>query len=539
MKNLVMTVYLLLTGYMAFTQNTKDSVAARLDRVLDNRPSYIAGKEQKILTLKQMLSISNLLPQQVYDINNKLYNEYKKYRSDSAAFYVLKNREIADRLGNLKLRDKADIQLASLYSTAGLYIESKNLLDNIDRSSLPAELLPDYYQCYSEFCSHYGQSNNYTVYYHKSELYGDSLLMVLDPQSLEYQISRAAKLLYRRQNAEAERSLLSLLDKTTDKNPERAMIAYLLGRMYEGNPELQKKYFSISAITDIENSIKDNASLQCLALAYYKTGDIDRAFKFIEAAINDAIFCNVRYRTLEGSSFYPIITVAFQEKERKQKAELRLYLILISILSVFLIGGIIYVYKQMKRLSKIRKELYSTNQKLSKLNSDLHHANDNLYESNHIKEEYIAHFFDLCSAYIDKLENYRKFLNKKASNNQIDELYKALRSTGVAENELEELYKNFDTIFLNLYPTFVRDFNVLLSPGGQILPRQGEMLNTELRIFALIRLGITDSVKIAGFLRYSLRTVYNYRTKVRNKAVVCRDEFEEMVKEIGTLKTNR
>jgi DNA-binding CsgD family transcriptional regulator len=537
LKTIVLTVFLALAGQFAFSITHVDSLYKRLDKVMDNRQLYMANKEEKIQAIKQLLSIGNLSPQQTYDINLKLCYEYKKYKSDSAVFYILKNVQIAKDLGSQYMRHKAEIELAWLYSTEGLYIESKNLLDNINRIALDPKLLPDYYECYNEFCSHYGQSNNNNLYYTKSELYRDSLLMVLDPGSLKYQITHAENMFFKGKRKDAEVALLSLLDKTTDKDPERAVIAYLLGRMYmnDENSDLQKQYFAISAITDVENSIKDNASLQSLALTFYKAGDIDQAFRFIEAAVSDALFCNVRYRTVEGSSFYPIINASFQEKEKKQKMEFRLYLILISILSLFLIAGIIYTYKQMKRVSKIRGELFRTNEQLSKLNNELQQANDNLSESNHIKEEYIAHFFDLCSTYIDKLENYRKSLHKKAANNQLDELFKTLKSTSIVETELEELYKNFDTIFLNLYPTFVRDFNVLLVTEERIHPRHGELLNTELRIFALIRLGITDSVKIASFLRYSLRTVYNYRTKVRNKAV-SRDSFEEMVKEIGTLK---
>lgn len=537
MKNILLTAVLLLSGYAAFSIANVDSLYKRLDKVMDNRQLYMANKEEKIQGIKQLLHIGNLSPQQTYDINLKLCYEYKKYKSDSAVFYILKNVQIGKDLANQYLRNKAEIELAWLYSTAGLYIESKNLLDNIDRRTMDPRLLADYYECYNEFCSHYGQSNNNILYYAKSELYRDSLLKVVNPASLEYQIVSAENILYKGKRREAETALLSLLEKTTDKNPERAVIAYLLGRMYmdEKKMDLQKKYFAVSAITDIENSIKDNASLQSLALTFYKENDIDQAFRFIEAAVNDALFCNVRYRTVEGSSFYPIINASFQEKEKKQKMEFRLYLILISIMSLFLIAGIIYTYKQMKRVSKIRRELFKTNEKLSKLNYQLQQTNDNLSESNHIKEEYIAHFFDLCSTYIDKLENYRKSLQKKASNNQLEDLFKTLKSTSIVETELEELYKNFDTVFLNLYPTFVRDFNVLLVTEERIQPRQGELLNTELRIFALIRLGITDSVKIASFLRYSLRTVYNYRTKVRNKAIA-RESFEEMVKEIGTLK---
>lgn len=200
----------------------------------------------------------------------------------------------------------------------------------------------------------------------------------------------------------------------------------------------------------------------------------------------------------------------------------------------------------MKRVSRIRKELYRANVKLIDLNQgitdtnkQLKEVNIQLSESNHIKEEYIAHFFDLCSTYITKLEDYRKSLNKKAANNQLDDLFKTLKSTAFVDNELEELYKNFDNIFLSLYPTFVEDFNTLLISEEQIVLKPGELLNTELRIFALIRLGITDSVKIASFLRYSLSTIYNYRTKARNKAAVSRDEFENLVMRIGIIQKNR
>lgn len=233
-------------------------------------------------------------------------------------------------------------------------------------------------------------------------------------------------------------------------------------------------------------------------------------------------------------------------KEYKQKSELKRFLIFTSILVLCLVVAVIYVYKQMKRVSRIRKELYRANVKLIDMNEDMTNTNSQLNdvnlqlsEANHIKEEYIAHFFDLCSTYVGKLEDYRKSLNKKAANNQLDELFKMLKSTTIVDNELEELYKQFDNIFLNLYPGFVEGFNSLLIKEEQVQLKPGELLNTELRIFALIRLGITDSVKIAGFLRYSLSTIYNYRTKARNKAAVSRDEFENQVMKIGIIQKIR
>ncbi|MGK6350555.1 DUF6377 domain-containing protein [Parapedobacter sp. DT-150] len=531
-------LFLPLIAAVVHPASANDSILVYLQQVMHNRALYDTLKNEKIATLKQRLQSSEPSLANQYGIHRQLIEAYKKYRVDSAIFYAQQNQEIADALANPRYKNETAIQLAWLYSSGGRYIESEELLENIDRTALSKQLLPDYYETYMTFCSRYGQSNGNVSYYQRSEHYRDSLLAVIDPASLRYRITAATRTLYQGQQQQAETELLALLDNTTDKQPERALIAYLLGVIgkAKGDIDQQLTYFAISAIADMVNSIKDNASLQGLALTYYDMGDITQAYRFMEAAINDAIFCNVRYRTVESTTYYPIINASFRALEQEQKAELRLYLLLISLLSVGLIIGIVYSYIQMKRLAKTRKALYHTNQQLNDLNQALKDANDNLFEANHIKEEYIAHFFDICSANIEKLEDYRKSLHKKAVNKQYDALLAALKSTDLAENELAELYHNFDTIFLNLYPTFVPEFNSLLLPDEQILPKHGELLNTELRIFALVRLGITDSVKIASFLRYSLRTVYNYRTKIRHKAIVSREAFEAQVRQIGTLR---
>ncbi|MFV0330684.1 MAG: DUF6377 domain-containing protein [Dysgonomonas sp.] len=548
MKRITLTLLICFMPLLSFGKNDQDTLFVWLNKEINNKDFYVKKKEQKINSLQQLLHTQNLPKNQEYEINSKLAKEYRKYIIDSAIYYMEKNKKIAKDIGDINLRDETNLNLCLLYSATGMYIESKEILNQIDRKSLSKELLPLYFETYSQFYGHYAQSNNRHTYFQLNEAYRDSLLTTLDPNSIKYQITYAEKILYQGQLEIAGNRLLTLLNKIPQDDPDYALVTYLLGNVYKNKHDSisQKKYYALSAITDIKNAIKDNASMQSLALTYYESGDIDQAYRFTKSAIEDAVFCNVRFRTIEISEFYSIINTTYQAKEAKQKSELKLYLILISILSLFLIVAVIYVYKQMKRVSKIRKELYRTNVKLTDLNEGISNTNNQLYkvnselsESNHIKEEYIAHFFDLCSAYITKLEDYRKALNKKAANNQLDELFKMLKSTTMVDNELEELYKKFDNIFLSLYPTFVEDFNSLLISEEQVLPKQGELLNTELRIFALIRLGITDSVKIAGFLRYSLSTIYNYRTKARNKAAVSRDEFENMVMKIGVIQKNR
>ena len=529
-------------NFVAAAENN-NPIFKELLSAIKNKKEYELVKDKKIGDLKKLLSGELSLTQE-YEINSKLYKEYRKFKLDSAVYFIKKNHRTALILKDNYLEDLAKLQLANLYSSSGRYRESEETLKAINRNKLAKNLYSDYYEVYSQFFEHYATNNFNPEYAKFIGIYRDSLLSVLDQNSIKFKIARAQKDIAENNSDKAQNNLSTLLKNLKSKDQDYAMVAYLLGDTYQSqkDTETAKKYYLISATTDIKNAIKDNASVQNLALIYYEMGDVDTAFTFTKSAIEDAIFCNVKFRTVQMSEFYSIINTAYLEKEAKRKSELQLYLILISILSLFLIIAVIYVYKQMKRVSKIKEELHKTGQKLAALNQEIIKANQDLEdrnlqlsESNHIKEEYIAHFFDLCSTYINKLENYRKTLNKKASEKKLEDLFKMLKSNTIVETELEELYLNFDTIFLNLYPTFVKDFNSLLINDEQIILKPNELLNTELRIFALVRLGINDSVKIAAFLRYSLSTIYNYRTKARNKAAVSRDEFEILVSKIGNL----
>ncbi|MDR6762253.1 hypothetical protein J2Y38_002464 [Flavobacterium sp. 2755] len=543
MKNPLLLLFIVLMSFPVFASESTDDIIDKLNLALKNKQHYVRLKEERILNFKKIKS-EDLTKEQEYNYNKTLYTEYQKFNSDSAILYVKKNLKIASELHDKDLADLANLQLVTLYSSSGKYRESEAILKSIDKNKLSKSLLPNYYVSYREFFEHYAANSYSKEYLQQIQKYRDSLLMVLDPKSINYQINKIQHDVYHKKIVSAQKQLMNLLKNTSEDDSQYAMITYLLGSIYEHTHqlELRKKYYALSATADIKNANKDNASLQELALVFYEIEDVDMAYKLTQSAIEDALYCNVQFRTLLMSEVYSIINTVYLEKEAKRKTELQLYLICISLLSVFLIIAVIYVYKQMKKVSRIRGELYETSQKLAELNQDITETNNQLQErnaqlseSNHIKEEYIAHFFSLCSTYINKLENYRIILNKKATAKQFDEIYKMLKSTTLVDTELEELYKNFDIIFLNLYPTFVKDFNALLIKEEQIVLKQGELLNTELRIFALIRLGINDSVKIAAFLRYSLSTIYNYRTRARNKAAVSRNDFEEMVMKIGLI----
>lgn len=513
-----------------------DSVERALNTALEQKSTFERMKLKRIYVLKESLNKTNTTASR-YEIHQQLYLEFKTYQIDSALLYVQHNLQLAKELKDHYKQAQSQIQMAGLLSSAGRFIESRDLLKNLKREQLVGNLLADYYETSTNFYSQYGQSTNYNQYFIQSEIYRDSLLSVLPKNSLTYRINHATQYLFSAEVDFAEVELKKLLQEIKEPQHERAVITYLLGLIYKnkGHKDKQVYYFSLSAITDLKNSVRDNASLQSLALIYFERDNIDKAYQFIQQAMQDALFCNVRFRTIENSSFYPIINSAFQEKELASKNQLRYFLYTISVMSVLLLFVLIVVYMQMKRLKHIRKDLKIANEELHQLNNQLLDVNDDLRESNHIKEEYMAQFFEICSSYIDKLDHNRKGILKKLSNKQFEELSRELKSQDIINTELEDLYHNFDVIFLNLYPSFINDFNKLLKPEEQITLKPDELLNNELRIFALIRLGISDSNKIARFLRYSLRTVYNYRVKVKNKVIGSKEDFDERIKEIGNI----
>jgi acyl carrier protein phosphodiesterase len=521
---------------------------------MNNKEVYVIEKERRISGIKNMLTIRDLTDNQRYTIYNKLYDEYYPYKVDSAIYYQELNLKLAGKYNHLEHKYTTLLNLSFSYWIKGRFFESMHIMDNLDRKlfdRLPEWLLFEYYEAYERLYMYYAstEGNNVNQYYRQSNLYRDSLLQLVQPNMLKYNILTAEKQRDENNTGEAKKLLIKSLENIKSENHDKAIVANILANIYkkEGNVEMQKKYYAISAICDIKNAVKENTSMMALALLLYSEGSIDEAYKCIKFSMDDAVFCNAYFRTYELSKIFPIIDSAYQEKTEKQKSELQKYLLLVSVLSVFLIFAMIYVYRQMKRIAKIRKELHQTNVKLNILNTDLQQSNTKLQElngqlstinqrlteTNRVKEAYLGKFIDLCSSYIEKLDNYRRSLNKIANSGKIEELLRSLKSSQFIEDELSDFYTNFDETFLRIYPTFITDFNSLFPEEEKQVSKQGELLNTELRICALIRLGINDSAQIAVFLRYSITTIYTYRSKLKNKSLYP-ENFEERIMRIGS-----
>lgn len=547
MKRSTILIIFIFYTIFSFAGQRLDSLLNVLDKTINEHRQYVELRENRIQQLKALLSRNNLSLDDVYSLNKQLYNEYKAYVCDSTISYLNCNLDIAEKMNDTDKVVETKLLLSYLFASSGMYKESIDILNSIKRNMLKSSFLEDYYLCYDHV---YGELSFYThdkrssaKYSDISWKYKDSLYAILDKESELYLNMKETR---QRDFGEPQKALetnMKRLQRVEFGTPEYALVTFHRALDYsklEDN-EQRKIYLALSAISDLHSAIKDNASLWELANLIYKDGDVDRSYKYIRHSLDDANFFNARLRNFQISGILSIIDKTYQMKSEKQKDELRFYLILISLLSVLLIAAIVYIYKQMNKLSVARNNLQDVNgqlnilnRELSEMNEQLKSANLDLSESNHVKEEYIGHFLSLCSTYIDKLESFRKMVTKKLTTGQVAELLKITKSTDIQENELKEFYANFDNTFLHLYPSFVEDFNSLLIDGEKIVLKKGELMNTELRIFALIRLGIDDSSKIADFLRYSVNTIYNYRAKVKNKAKVSREDFESLVMRIGS-----
>lgn len=305
---------------------------------------------------------------------------------------------------------------------------------------------------------------------------------------------------------------------------QKVYIYYTLSEAYGMKKDSEKEvyYLILTAIADLESSVREYASLQKLAHLMYELGDIDRAYKYLSCSMEDAVACNARLRFIEVTEFFPIIDKAYKLKEEKEQAVSRAMLISVSMLSLFLLIAIFFLYRWMKKLSAMRRDLSLANRQMLAVNKELE-------QTGKIKEVYIARYLDRCVNYLDKLETYRRSLAKLAMASRIEDLFKAIKSEQFIKDERNEFYNEFDKSFLKLFPNFISAFNDLLVEEGRIYPKSDELLTTELRIFALIRLGVVDSNKIAHFLGYSLATIYNYRSRMRNRAAGDKDRFEQDV----------
>ncbi len=508
-----------------------DTLYRRLEYALEHRSEYMQRKENRIDLLKRQLQGEHS-SEKAFRLYDSIYQEYYIYKFDSAMVYVDRAEQLATEQGNAYYYNLFAVFRAYLLSTTGYFSEAAATLKRVDQSVFDRRLRKEYYQAcqwaYNVWAEYSGDKVYAPRYRKEAALYADSLLGVLEPGTREYEYSQAENAKLADKWDVAEKHYFQALKGLPVDTRLYACVTCGLALNYaeKGDDESYEKYLILSAISDQLCPLKENLSMQELALHIYKTreADVDQANRYLNYAMEDALFYNNRLRLLEIARKFPQIVVAYQQQNKEKSQRLSLALVFVCILSVGLLFSLLYIYKQIRQLHARRKELLDVNNQLKELNRKL-------MDTNHIREDYVSLFLDLCAAYIDKLNKYQELVKRKVKAKQMDDLLKLAYSSKMSEMDAKEFFVNFDTAFLAIYPNFIEEFNALLREGEQIVPKKGEILNTELRIFALIRMGIKDSSKIATLLFYSPQTIYNYRSAVKNRALV-RDDFERQVEKL-------
>ena len=512
-----------------------------LDRIVDDSSRYKEAKQKKISD-----KLSSLRPEDSdtyrYGIYDEVYREYYQYNLDSAMTYAKKKLVIAQNTDSYRIKTDAVLDLAERYVLSGMYAETLHILDTLETDRLDSTLMVEYFHVcqslYEDLSSTSDDPDLKIKYWNMKNRYRDLRLEYLP----EGDIARLFVLSeMSRESGTGENMLPEIkawIQSPDTDNHNKAMLCYIAAHIYKaiGDRENELLYYILSARNDLTAPVNDYMSLHELAARLYADGEIERAYRYITRSVQDAMVAQSRLNITSINSVLPTISASYDTLMQRKNRQLIYLLFGISILTVLLVLAASASITSRNRALIAEKKTREKNELLKKANDNLQKYISMLQEANQIKESYLSRYMDMCVEYIEGLERYRSQLRQTAKSGGFEKIMENLRSGNYIKKELQEFYSQFDSTFLSLFPDFVEQFNMLLKPECRIEDRSSEkVLSTELRVMALIRLGVHDSAKISRFLRRSISTVYNYRAKMRNSALSDRDDLEKQVMSIGRL----
>ena len=532
-----------LIGYSAFsaakTDKAKtDSLLAQLKIELSRKKIYDDQKELRIKNLKAKLeTIAETDFNTQYNICSKLYEEYKVYQFDSAYVYTQKLAKISKLTNNPVRFNESKIKVSFLLLSAGMFKETFECLNQVHTQLLDNASKLEYYSIKSRAYSDLAQYNNDKNYapFDQNEAikYIDSAIVLAKPNSFEQLYHLGNKQVITGQLVQPSPYYIRLLDHYRLSAHQRAMVATALSVFYEGpfQTETRMNLMAIGAINDIRSSTKETTAIFKLGQQLYLEGNVKDSYIFIQQAMDDAQYYGARLRKIKIGAVLPLVAaqkIILTENEKNkiesEKNRFLIYILLIAVVAILITLVSFIVFIQLKRL-KVKERI------IEEKNVQLEKTNDKLIEDTHIKEEYIGYFFNVISGYILKLEKLKRNVERKLMIKKYDDILVSFNEINI-KKERETLFYTFDHIFLKIFPNFINTFNSLLKKEDQIWPRDHEVLNTDLRIFALMRLGINDIETIANILEYSANTIYVYKMRIKAKALVPSDQFDQKIMSI-------
>jgi hypothetical protein len=525
-----------------------------LDQTIASRGEFIKAKEDKIALLKQQAKAerdSNMLLRLYTDI----YTEYHVFKFDSAMCYAEKGYQLALQQHNQNYINRFQVHRSELLSISGLYSEALDILNSIDSATVQKEAMFYYYFHYFTHYSYktsFANDSTYAPRYRAiAKQYLEKAIANLSPDEPFYDYYMGEKFVYIDIDpVKAREHYERVLEKYKDNVREYAMACYALAGNHAARGEYDKRmeYLIRASQCDLKCSNMENSALMSIAMTLFEQGDVERAEQYIKVSMEDAKFYNNRLRMIEVSRVLPQIVTSYQATIKGQNKHLTYALIFISLLVFGLLATAYFILRQNRKLTTRRQELADNNQQLNvlnqqlaesihcqaELNDQLHGLNQKLINTNKRREGLASIYIDLCAKYIDKLGKYQTLVKRKIKANQAQDLLQAISSARISEEDAATFLTRFDKAFIELYPTFVEEFNALLTEEGRIQQKSPTTLTTEQRTFALIRLGVKNTADIAGLLFLSPQTIYNCRSVTKNKAIN-KDTFEGDVLKLCTV----
>ncbi len=516
-----------------------------LDGLVARREIFQERHQQRIDSLAEVLHQPGLSPRRRYELNSRMADCYFSYQSDSAIAYLHRNLLLARRMGDGDLELQAVAMMAYSLSLNGYFLEAdrffSELTDTLNMSPPTREI---YYLARHR---QYREYRNQMFYEdvripHDCEWYyaRQAAVTCADPVFRTY--FRFLLAMHEQHFDLAEAICSDLLGRSVPGTHDYAKAAYYRSQVEAGRGDSYRQLVWLvrAAMSDLQSAVRDYRALGAVAEELMRRGDIDRAMRYMRAAVDDTRIYNSPIRSWRDLAILPQIERAYSERNARLRL---LYVVLFVVVTLFAltsVGGVLYVWRQNRRLHAVQLTLRQSNDKLGELMRDLRETNGRLSrqniriaDANRIKEVYIGGFLMTISEYINKLADTYRYVNKMLRDDRVDELRRVYARQNVRNDELKEFYALFDTKFLELFPTFIDEFNALLVDEARVEVRRAGSLTTELRIFALMRLGVDDSATIASLLQCSVNTVYNYRSRMRMRMRDTSSDFEQQILSIG------
>lgn len=519
-------------------QTDIDRLYNTIDSLIEHRSELLAEKEIRLKALKDGLQ-EGLDEDQLFKLNERIYDEYMAYNFDSAYYYINKNVERQRALGHADRFAASAVRMAHILAVSGIFNNARLLLNEVRVEDISTANKIDYYEQQSELNLFRSEMANFTplfpAYVDSMQHYRQKILEIAPHDSYNYIFNLATYTCEQGEVDKAIKMLEDYLPKLRQGDRHYSIVTSTLAFFYthKDQPKTREKYLLLSAISDLRASILENNSLRELSIILLERQEYKKAYNYLQQASEDAKLYGSRLRSLQAARLAPLITQAYDTERVRTQNRTYILLAILSVITLLLIGTIAFILSMMRKRRAAIEKINTLNQELERRNAAVEAANNEMKESNRIKDEYIGRFLELSSNYIQRDEERAKLLNRLARDKKMAELYAELKSSSSLNESIRLFYQNFDTAFLNIYPNFIKEVNSLMANGNQFEVDGGQKLTTELRILALIRLGINDNQKIADILRSSITTIYTYRSKIKSRAL-SKDTFEDEIRIIAT-----